>query len=79
MAHEIRYAQASDWAGIYINGDLFYEGHSIPDNIWAEVIEGMGGVTCRQISITEEMEETISTLGGFPEDISNLLTQKGTA
>lgn len=27
-----------DWEGIYINGELFYEGHSIPTDVMVDVI-----------------------------------------
>jgi hypothetical protein len=35
---EITVVDSEDWTGLYINGTLEYEGHSIP---WFEVVEAL--------------------------------------
>lgn len=36
---DYKVVRADDWAGIYINGDLHYEGHNIPDSVWMDLLE----------------------------------------
>lgn len=28
---------SDDWCGIYLNGALYYEGHTIPDWVWLDI------------------------------------------
>jgi hypothetical protein len=38
-APDYKVVRADDWAGIYINGDLYFEGHSIPDDVWMNLLD----------------------------------------
>lgn len=38
-APDYKYVRADDWAGIYINGELECEGHSITDSQWMDLID----------------------------------------
>lgn len=29
---------SDDWVGVYLNGALYYEGHSIPDWVWLDLL-----------------------------------------
>jgi hypothetical protein len=40
-APNYKYVKADDWAGIYINGDLAVEGHSIRDDDWIDLINDL--------------------------------------
>lgn len=41
---DFKVVRADDWGGIYINGELHYEGHSIPDFVWIELLRDYAGV-----------------------------------
>jgi len=32
--------QEGDWCAIYINGELYYEGHEIPTDVWVTLVGG---------------------------------------
>lgn len=36
---DYKVVRADDWAGIYIDGELHFEGHSIPDVVWMDLID----------------------------------------
>ena len=36
---DYKVVRADDWAGIYINGELHFEGHSIPDRVWMDLLD----------------------------------------
>lgn len=33
------YVRMGEWRAIYVNGELFFEGHSVPDDVWIELLE----------------------------------------
>lgn len=35
----------SDWTTLYVNGESFYEGETIPNEIWLSLLELMSGAT----------------------------------
>ena len=39
---KIRIIQLDDWRAVYLDEYLYYQGHSIPDFIWVELIQGLG-------------------------------------
>jgi len=38
MIDSVIFLKADDWVGMYINGNLVAEGHSLPDHVVAELI-----------------------------------------
>lgn len=36
----VRLISADDWKGLYINGKLKHQGHSIPTHVWLELLKG---------------------------------------
>jgi len=42
VSKELVYASADDWAAIYVDGELWAEGHSIPAFTWLELIAEEG-------------------------------------
>lgn len=40
-APDYKVVKADDWAGVYINGELDFEGHSIPDWVWMGIIDDL--------------------------------------
>ena len=38
-APDYKVVSADDWQGIYINGELRFEGHSIPNWVWIEIVD----------------------------------------
>ena len=50
--------ESGDWKVLLINGNVEYEGHSIPDFIWMNTLIEYAGFGARLRTITdEEMEE----------------------
>jgi hypothetical protein len=39
---ELSYCLTGDWVKMIINNNVVYEGHSIPDFIWLDVLEDTG-------------------------------------
>lgn len=39
---ELAYCSTGDWVKMIINNNVVYEGHSIPDFIWLDVLEDTG-------------------------------------
>lgn len=33
---------SGDWTGIYVNNNIYYQGHSVPHYIWMELLEKSG-------------------------------------
>lgn len=49
--------ESGDWSVLKINGKVYYEGHSIPDDIWLKVINQLGAeISSMEIS-DDDMEE----------------------
>ena len=46
-----------DWVVLKIKGEVFHEGHSIPDHIWMELIERVG-MLVKETEISDEQMET---------------------
>lgn len=56
-----------DWHGLYVNGELYYEGHSIPHFVWLELL---GGSELAGYEI-EEMDHCPSTWVGVEEILND--------
>lgn len=58
---------ADDWHGLYVNGSLAYEGHSIPEDEWIDILRNNG-------IIADRIEITASDPDGFflPQNFSDL-------
>lgn len=39
---ELAYCSSGDWVKMIINDNVVYEGHSIPDFIWLDILEDTG-------------------------------------
>jgi hypothetical protein len=39
---DVQSAEDGDWVRVLIDGDVFHEGHSIPDFKWAELLAKVG-------------------------------------
>jgi hypothetical protein len=60
-----------DWAGIYTDGDLFYDGHSIPDDTWMKLLR-------LAAYLPVEIREWVSDLemgGRYPDDFLDLIEE----
>lgn len=42
MKIKLRNTHGGDWAQLWVDDRLYYEGHSIPEHIWLEVIAKLG-------------------------------------
>ena len=56
-----------DWCGLYVDGELFEEGHEIPRQIWIQLLESLGHET-ETWDGTEYAEKT----GGLPKSLDEL-------
>lgn len=63
---KITYLQADDWAGVYVDGKLKFEGHSIDSNEWVILLRE-AGVEVEDLSETDLSYETIEAHGRCPE------------
>lgn len=57
---KIAVLRGDDWHALYINGDLYYEGHSIPSFVFLEAIEAIG-------IATDEADYDFTDTGRAPE------------
>lgn len=59
-----------DWAGLYLDGQLEYEGHSIPDFWYLSLLDKLG------IETKEEWQETLD-VSHLPTRYSDIKTEPG--
>lgn len=69
--------QSGDWEGLYVNGKLIFQGHSISDNginyLWK--MSEQYNFSRKDIKYKEaddQDEESVETSGNFPEKIKDL-------
>ena len=67
---EVMFVGADDWHGIYIDGLLRYEGHSIPDDEWLSVLKEAGVVVDNK-SESDEAYEVIQSYGRCPTTVAD--------
>ena len=48
--------ESGDWEVLLLNGEIYYEGHSIPTFIWLNLITELGHVVNTRELADEEME-----------------------
>lgn len=68
MSRNITIAQADDWIGVYINGELQAEGHSISTVELLEVL----GVEHEQVSVDQEW---IEDRGNLPANLADVVKE----
>lgn len=61
----LTYVSADDWAGIYVDGQLIEEGHSILPWTWLDLLK-RAGVQVLDASETPEAYAKADELGRFP-------------
>lgn len=66
--HEIVLVDGDDWKGIYIDGVVKHQGHSIPTHVWGELLE-TGPYTFREVQADVDW---LSSLGWLPEHLSDV-------
>lgn len=65
-------SECGDWEGIYVDGELFGEGHKIDSTIWIFIIKKYKNFTgfCPTYSFTEEQFEELGD--SLPNDIHEI-------
>lgn len=64
--------RCDDWEGLYINGVLIDEGHSLNDpNFWINVTVQYGIRKVNSMFLKENDLEDVEMRGSFPENINN--------
>lgn len=58
-----------DWQGIYINGKLYYEGHSIPNHIVLEALDA-------PYETTECDSNWLEECGNLPKNLEEVRVKK---
>ena len=62
-----------DWCGLYLNGKLFHEGHSISAHEWMLMIESLAS-NGEYYDADNKFGENLDAFGGhFPQELEDLL------
>jgi len=71
--------EAEDWEGLFINGKLIQEGHTLNEDTsrikyFIELSKkySFNLDELKELCVTEEDEETLMDCGNFPQDINEL-------
>lgn len=70
MGNTFIYVSTVDWEGIYINGELRYENHSIPTHVWLDILRDNRYYLDVETYYVDE--EYMADLGNFPSQFSKL-------
>lgn len=70
MGNTFIYVSTDDWEGIYINGVLEYENHSIPTHVWLDILRKNNYYLDVESYYVDE--EYMHDLGCFPDKFSKL-------
>lgn len=67
----VRYVSSShgDWVGVYLNGTLYDEGHSIPVHTWLDLLSEVSEPATMQFEVDGEWLEDCGNLPEFFSDI----------
>ena len=68
--NEVVVVRADDWSGIYINGYLQYEGHSIDDDYWISLLKRAGVNIFDDNYESDEAYKVIQNYGRCPQTIN---------
>jgi len=69
--------ESGDWVGLFVNGELFCDGHSLTDRDWTDVIERFGCFD-QNVDSFEISDEHIESLGAsFPKNLSDVKIKGG--
>lgn len=63
-------SECGDWYGIYINGRLEYENHSIPDHIWLDIIRKNNYYV--EMKTFEVIDMYMESVGNFPSEFKGI-------
>jgi hypothetical protein len=61
---------SGDWTGIYVNFHIKYQGHSIPDFIWIELLNQISGTQVESREWTTAMDH--ETYTSYPIEFMDL-------
>lgn len=65
--------EAGDWTGLYLDGKLFSQGHSIPHFEWLQLLRKLGVETYEFYESDGQFGENLGVFGGrFPQDIAEV-------
>lgn len=67
---KITYVKADDWAGIYIDDDLYTEGHSIPHFEWIRLLQKAGIEVDDSKGEADETYRVFEEFGRCPSKLS---------
>ena len=67
----INIVTAEDWVGLYINGQLFHQGHDIPTRVWLDLLQPDPDLRIEQTVPQDVMDE----MGELPADLLDLQTE----
>jgi hypothetical protein len=59
-----------DWTGVYLNNELYYEGHDIPSFIWVELVGGTS-ITDHYGSLFGDFLDKFG--GRYPKNLTEIL------
>jgi hypothetical protein len=48
--------ESGDWDVLEVDGEVYHEGHSIPDSVWLQLVEMLGAETETEVISDEAME-----------------------
>lgn len=69
---KIDYVDGGDWCGVFVDGRLRYEGHSVPTHFMFQLLKELG-ISVQEHEASEEwLAEEIS----FPESFDFVVTRK---
>lgn len=54
MKIEIISCESGDWEVLKVDDEIYYEGHSIPNEIWIRLLRGKLDVECVESDISDE-------------------------
>lgn len=66
MKVDVIYDQGGDWAALYVNGVLRYQGHSIQDDWWKAIL------TEANVEVNDYQEADIASIGICPDNLSEV-------
>lgn len=62
----------NDWLGVYFDGQLVYEGHSLRARELLELLEGRGVLDYEDYCFSKAEEAYLDDVGNLPEKLSSL-------
>lgn len=63
------FVSTDDWEGIYIDGELEYEGHQVPTSVWLSFIDDYRDYAVESYWVNEEY---MHDMGNFPDEFEDI-------